>query len=376
MNLVVLFIFLLHFHRLFRFHILVLRSLRRIALTVHQAPEESSPFNFHLDLCSVQRICLQDPYRVFLSRRVQKEEPFRLTPSKCTQFFIVCITNTATPLSLHRCHHIVDLQHHVHVLRRLVDRTAAHQQRLDDAQVLHVRDAALLHIDAREGLASLVALSQLRHDANGVQSRIFRKCVRDDLQCLRVRAGNVTVRTGQTLDPLLELRKHLRFGRTTSDQKRGLFDQTANHAQRVVQRAVRLVQHLFITAQTRAHQIVRSAQKHRDGLSGVRHARDLRDAFSLQLHLLHTIRVTQLVLRETVDVGNGTTPQGLWVMMCATTYTRDEFDVVALDVGNHHDFELAEEVKRELVDSVAQNRLLHQNHVAARLLDLLAHLER
>ena len=250
------------------------------------------------------------------------------------------------------------------------------QQRLDDAQVLHVRDAALLHIDAREGLASLVTLSQLRHDANGVQSRILCKCVRDDLQCLRVRAGNVTIRAGQTLDPLLELRKHLRFGRTTSDQKRGLFDQTANHAQRIVQRAVRLVQHLFITAQTRAHQIVRPAQKHRDGLSGVRHARDLRDAFSLQLHLLHTIRVTQLVLRETVDVGNGTTPQGLWVMLRATTYTRDEFDVVAFDVGNHHDFELAEEVKRELVDGVAQNRLLHQNHVAARLLDLLAHLER
>lgn len=56
-------------------------------------------------------------------------------------------------------------------------------------------------------------------------------------------------------------------------------------------------------------------------------------------------------------------------------YASDEIDVVALDVAENEDFEFAEEVERELVHRVAQNGLLHQQHVAARLLDLLAHLE-
>lgn len=55
-------------------------------------------------------------------------------------------------------------------------------------------------------------------------------------------------------------------------------------------------------------------------------------------------------------------------------YACDEVDVVALDVAENEDFEFAEEVERELVDRVAENRLLHQQHVATRLLDLLAHL--
>ena len=62
-------------------------------------------------------------------------------------------------------------------------------------------------------------------------------------------------------------------------------------------------------------------------------------------------------------------------------YAGDEVDIVALDVAEHEDFEFAEEVQRELVDRVAENRLLHpenrllhQQHVAPRLLDLLAHL--
>lgn len=55
-------------------------------------------------------------------------------------------------------------------------------------------------------------------------------------------------------------------------------------------------------------------------------------------------------------------------------YACDEVDVVALDVAENEDFEFAEEVERELVDRVAENRLLHQQHVAPRLLDLLAHL--
>ena len=53
----------------------------------------------------------------------------------------------------------------------------------------------------------------------------------------------------------------------------------------------------------------------------------------------------------------------------------DELDVLPLDVLDDEDLHLREEVERELVDGVAQDRLLDQQHVAARLGDLLAHVE-
>ena len=56
-------------------------------------------------------------------------------------------------------------------------------------------------------------------------------------------------------------------------------------------------------------------------------------------------------------------------------YASDELDVVALDVADDHDLQLAQEVETQLVHRVAQNGLLHQQHVAAGLLDLLAHLQ-
>ena len=46
---------------------------------------------------------------------------------------------------------------------------------------------------------------------------------------------------------------------------------------------------------------------------------------------------------------------------------RDEVDIRPLDVSHHHDVHLREEVKREIVVSVAQDRLLNQNHAAASL---------
>ena len=42
---------------------------------------------------------------------------------------------------------------------------------------------------------------------------------------------------------------------------------------------------------------------------------------------------------------------------------------------DHEDLHLGEEMQRELVDRVAQDRLLDEQHVAAALLHLLAHVE-
>ena len=56
-------------------------------------------------------------------------------------------------------------------------------------------------------------------------------------------------------------------------------------------------------------------------------------------------------------------------------YLADELDLVALNVLDDHDLELGQKVQRELVDGVAQDGLLDQQDVAARLLDLLGQLQ-
>ena len=53
----------------------------------------------------------------------------------------------------------------------------------------------------------------------------------------------------------------------------------------------------------------------------------------------------------------------------------DEVDVVSLDVLEDHDLHLGKEVERLFAHSVTEDALLNQQHVAARLLDLLAQLQ-
>ena len=83
------------------------------------------------------------------------------------------------------CHHIIDLQHHVHVFRCLVNGTATHQKRLDHSQIHHIADTTLLHVNSRIFLTRLMALTQFCHNADRMQTCILSQCVWNNLQCLR-----------------------------------------------------------------------------------------------------------------------------------------------------------------------------------------------
>ena len=83
------------------------------------------------------------------------------------------------------CHHIVNLQHHVHVFRCLVNGTATHQERLNYTQIHHIANTSLLHVNSGILLTRLVALAQLRHNADRMQTSVLGQCVWNDLQCLR-----------------------------------------------------------------------------------------------------------------------------------------------------------------------------------------------
>jgi len=57
------------------------------------------------------------------------------------------------------------------------------------------------------------------------------------------------------------------------------------------------------------------------------------------------------------------------------TYLADEFDFVTFDFLDAQDVELCEEMEREIVDGVAQDRLLNKQDVALCLFDLFDHVE-
>eukprot|EP01137_Pigoraptor_chileana_P023696 Opistho-2@90426 len=59
----------------------------------------------------------------------------------------------------------------------------------------------------------------------------------------------------------------------------------------------------------------------------------------------------------------------------ASNRLADELNLVTLNLGDDHNLHLCQEVEGKVVDGVAENRLLHKEHVAAGLLDLLHKLQ-
>mmetsp|Transcript_5439 Transcript_5439/g.10695 ORF Transcript_5439/g.10695 Transcript_5439/m.10695 type:complete len:316 (-) Transcript_5439:489-1436(-) len=196
-------------------------------------------------------------------------------------------------------------------------------------------------------------VAQLGDHLDGVEASVLRKRVRHDLHGLGVGTHAVLVHALEGLRPLGELVRDLHLRRPAPWADKALLDQAAQHAQRVVQRALRLVE----------HERIRRLAKEGDGLAGVGHACDHDDLAVARLLLLDQVCLAQLLSLEGVDVGH----------RHAAARLGDELDVVALNVGHNEDLHLGEEVEREVVDGVAQDGLLHEEHVAARRLDLLAH---
>ena len=235
------------------------------------------------------------------------------------------------------------------------------EERRNDVVGDHVCDLALrvcpfAHVDAVCLLALHVCRAQLGDDRDGVQAGVLRKGVRDDLERLGERLHAQALRAGQRLRPLPEVQRELGLRSAAARHQEALLDERAHDTERVVERTLGLVD----------EQRVCAAHEHGDRLAGVRDARDFDDLPRLGGgDLLDELRAAETLGRERLDGGN----------RLAAERAADELDVVALDVAHDHDLQLGEEVQREVVDGVAQDGLLDEQHVAAGLLDLLAHVD-
>lgn len=134
-----------------------------------------------------------------------------------------------------------------------------------------------------------------------------------------------------------------------------LLDKTPDHAQRVVQTPLTLLQ----------DQRVGTCANDRDCLPRILHPCDLDDLCPGETRLLDELGRTQLVLGKGLDVRDGPAPRRL----C------NEVDLVPLNVLDDHDLELGEEVQGQVGDGVSEDGLLDKEDVAAGLLDSLAQVE-
>mmetsp|Transcript_644 Transcript_644/g.1633 ORF Transcript_644/g.1633 Transcript_644/m.1633 type:complete len:457 (+) Transcript_644:97-1467(+) len=252
---------------------------------------------------------------------------------------------------------VVDLEDHAYALSRKGDGTRVHEQRLNHVLLRHVRDAVAPHVDTGVRVALSVLLAELGHDVNRVEARVLRESERHDLESLGVRAYAVGLHASLLLRPFAQLESQLGLRHAAARNQEALLDQRAHHAERVVDRAVRLVERQFVG----------TAHQNGAGAARVGDARDLDHALGAARHghLVAQLGRSELVSGERVDVRDRHTVER----------ARDEVDVVALDVGDDHDAHLREEVEAQVVVRVAEDRLLDQDHRAASLLDLLAQTE-
>ena len=110
---------------------------------------------------------------------------------------------------------------------------------------------------------------------------------------------------------------------------------------------------------------VTAHREHTDGPPSVLHAGDPDNLRACMRRLLHKVCVTELILRERLNICDGLAAQAL----------RKELDLVAFHVLDNKDIEALEEGEGDIVDSVAEDRLLNEEDVAVCFLNLLAHVE-
>lgn len=113
------------------------------------------------------------------------------------------------------------------------------------------------------------------------------------------------------------------------------------------------------------NKIVCTHSKNANSLSSVLNSCDLDDLSIRFTTLLHKIRIAQLILCESLDIGNGFTSKAL----------RQKFNLITLDVFDDKDVEAFEEVEGNIVDCVTEDRFLNEQHIAIGFFDTLAEVE-
>mmetsp|Transcript_45830 Transcript_45830/g.96193 ORF Transcript_45830/g.96193 Transcript_45830/m.96193 type:complete len:250 (+) Transcript_45830:116-865(+) len=223
-------------------------------------------------------------------------------------------------------HEIIHLQNHAYSLRCQLDGARCYQQGLNHILVVHVGNASLLHINTSPYGSLCVFLPQLSHNLNGLQSRVFRQSVGDNLQCVRIGLETMRVHSRRLQRQLTQSKRRLRLSGSTTCNQKPLLHQRPDDALGIVNGSIGL----------RQDQLVRSTKEHRRCTSGIGHADEFDDLVSRtgEDDVSHMFSAAQLFRREGVNVRNGRASQG----------AADELNVGAFNIRDNEDAHLGQEV--------------------------------
>mmetsp|Transcript_41395 Transcript_41395/g.113905 ORF Transcript_41395/g.113905 Transcript_41395/m.113905 type:complete len:448 (-) Transcript_41395:770-2113(-) len=136
---------------------------------------------------------------------------------------------------------IIDTEDHLSCLRRREQHLRLDFESLTDAKLVHVGNRARVHLEA-PCVVALVVLGAQRADKIGrVVPRVVRNVHRHRAQRARVGLHREHLLARDRLGRLLDGLGHQHLGRTPTRQHGRRFDRLRQHAERVVQRTVRLV---------------------------------------------------------------------------------------------------------------------------------------
>ena len=196
---------------------------------------------------------------------------------------------------------------------------------------------------------------ELSYNVHWIETSVLRKCIWYNLKGLGESTDTVGLLTVKGLRVFTKLDGELNLRGTTATDKELLLNKAAGSAEGIVEGALSLIE----------EHLVGCAEEDGGNTAHVLDASDLDDLADSNEGLGTEGRLTELLGGEGADVGDWLTVEGL----------ADELDVIALNVTDDHDFHLGEEVKCEIVECVAEDGLLDEEHVTASLLNSLANLE-
>ena len=187
---------------------------------------------------------------------------------------------------------------------------------------------------------------QLRDEEDWVETRILCQCVRDELERFAVGLADVGVIAENGTRVLLQLVSHFHFHTCAAWNERSFLNEGTDDTKGVMETSVSLVK----------DELVRASQQDGDGLALVGALGDLDDfSTAAGADLLYKAGAAELLWLELVDVGDGH----------GTDSLGDEVHIVTLDVLDHHDFLLGEEMQCQVTDGLPEDALLKKQHVGA-----------
>ncbi|KAI6761681.1 hypothetical protein HG531_002234 [Fusarium graminearum] len=210
---------------------------------------------------------------------------------------------------------VVYPQNHLDSLSRQLDRTCANEERLQHILLGDVGvNTSRLNTNTSVLVAHLVAVSQFCDNLDAVQTSILGQCGGDNLKsvCKGLPANGLG--TCQATRLLGELCRNLNLRGTATSDEGLLLDQTSHNTKSIVQTSLGLLQNQRVgTSNNDRHSLA-----DRLGTGNLNHAR------SGRLNLLNQISVSQLILGERVNVGNG----------LAASRLADELNLITLNILN------------------------------------------